>query len=420
MHAILAHGRGGEQLGPTGCFIGASIFALASLWFLGGALYPKWRASARWGKGGRGGPMSALGCAAWAFNAFVWSVALLAQGAQYSPIVRVTGWLLGGGFAIVITAAVRDGYHRDDTSAQTPNQAQRTSSVRFKLWITAATLKWIVLLIAIPFLNGFPPPGWVSVCGLVFMFGHFATECFFPGGMHALEKVSRQPYHYRLSNFILVPGAIGVVLLLIISFTVRREWLPLTEMRLGIVLGLDLVGLWGLAYVAHRDFLMARYWSHKSSEAQCIINSRIIQIKGLIEAPWTDENRQKLVYFWSERRFRFVDTSIVPLVARRGHILWNLISYDMMRLRADLSISSSKPSHIDLLLTVHTTFQQITECNRAFWDLEMATCESFLIRGDKRETEWVEFMRAHRKAAIIWTLTMGVGGQRIHQKKDQA
>jgi hypothetical protein len=90
----------------------------------------------------------------------------------------------------------------------------------------------------------------------------------------------------------------------------------------------------------------------------------------------------------------------------------------MTRLRADLRISSPQSDRIDLVLTVHTAFQHITEWNRAFWDLEMATCESVLLRGDQREAEWTEFMRAHRKAAIIWTLTCSLGGRRFPQKAD--
>jgi hypothetical protein len=96
-----------------------------------------------------------------------------------------------------------------------------------------------------------------------------------------------------------------------------------------------------------------------------------------------------------------------------------MISYDMTRLRADLSIEPAQPARISLVLTVHTVFQQITQWNRAFWELEMATCESFLLHGDRRDAEWLQFMKAHRKAALVWTLTLGLGGQRIPQKTDE-
>ncbi len=144
------------------------------------------------------------------------------------------------------------------------------------------------------------------------------------------------------------------------------------------------------------------------------MKSSTLKIRKSIAAPWTEETRQKLIVFWSERRFRFSDISATTtLTATRGNILWNLVSYDMTRLRADLSINATQPGAIDLTLVVHTTFQQITEWNRAFWDLEMATCESFLLRGDTREAEWIEFTRAHRRANIIWTFTLTLGGRKM-------
>jgi hypothetical protein len=146
------------------------------------------------------------------------------------------------------------------------------------------------------------------------------------------------------------------------------------------------------------------------------MKSPTTQITKTIEAAWTEDVRQKLISFWSARRFHFSDTAATWLIAKRGHILWNLISFDMTRLRADLSISPVRPDLISLTLTVHTAFQHITEWNRAYWDLEMATCESFLLRDDIRETEWVEFRKANRKAAILWTLTMSLGGRQMPTK----
>ena len=135
--------------------------------------------------------------------------------------------------------------------------------MRFKLWVATATLKWIVLLVAIPFAYTFPPPVWVSVCWLVFMFGHFATEYFFPGGFRALEEVSRQPFHRRLSLFLYIPGLAGLLLVFCLSFAARRDWFARTELRIGAFTGLALVGIWWIAFVVHRDFLIARHWPHE-------------------------------------------------------------------------------------------------------------------------------------------------------------
>ena len=142
-----------------------------------------------------------------------------------------------------------------------------------------------------------------------------------------------------------------------------------------------------------------------------------LQIRGSIAAPWTEETRQQLRAFWSARRFRFSDTPPGTLFATRGHLLWNLIAFDMARLPAELSISSTQSGHLDLAMVVHTAFQQITEWNRAFWELEMASCESFLLHGDKRDTEWLAFRKANRKATIIWTFTFTLGGRKMPKNK---
>jgi hypothetical protein len=144
---------------------------------------------------------------------------------------------------------------------------------------------------------------------------------------------------------------------------------------------------------------------------ECSVKCPIRQITKTIEAPWTEAVRRELISFWSARRFRFFGTSDASLSAKRGHILWNLVAYDMTRLRADLSIHPAAPDRISLVLTVHTVYQVITPCNQAFWELEMTTCESVLLRGDRRDAEWVQFMKASRKAAIVWTLTLGLGGR---------
>jgi hypothetical protein len=129
----------------------------------------------------------------------------------------------------------------------------------FRLWILAAAAKWVVLLTAIPFI-ACPPPAWVSVCFIVFMFGHFASEYCFPGGYRALEEICRRPFHRRLARFLFMPGEFGLLLTLGHWLVRHSEWLTRSELRVGATLGIGLIFAWWLAYVAHRDFLMARFW----------------------------------------------------------------------------------------------------------------------------------------------------------------
>jgi hypothetical protein len=45
-------------------------------------------------------------CLAWALAALLWGIALLAHGLHYSPIERLTPWLLGVAFAVVMVAMI--------------------------------------------------------------------------------------------------------------------------------------------------------------------------------------------------------------------------------------------------------------------------------------------------------------------------
>jgi hypothetical protein len=112
MFTILAHGGGGKPLGPTDCFIAASIFAILAGWFVSCSVSPTLRHRVRWGKRGRNGPASLQSCIAWAFFTATWSVGLLSQGLQYRPIISRTGWLLGTGFIAVLAAAAWDAARR--------------------------------------------------------------------------------------------------------------------------------------------------------------------------------------------------------------------------------------------------------------------------------------------------------------------
>jgi hypothetical protein len=99
----------GKPSSPTEYFIGAAFFAVVACWSLILALHPKWRGTARWGKGGRGGPMSLIGSLACVLSASLFSIALLVGGLQYS--LSWTFWLMTGGVAVMMTAAIRDAIH---------------------------------------------------------------------------------------------------------------------------------------------------------------------------------------------------------------------------------------------------------------------------------------------------------------------
>lgn len=143
-----------------------------------------------------------------------------------------------------------------------------------------------------------------------------------------------------------------------------------------------------------------------------IVNSPKLKIEKEIEAEWNEPTRQKLVEFWGKRRFSFSPSHEAHLSANRGSLIGNAISFDMSRLLTELRIEPVAPKKILLSMTVDTRLQSITEWNRAFWDLEMATCESFIKTGDLLENQWAEFSKGDRKASWTWVLTLTLGGRR--------
>ena len=103
MTTLLARG---QPLGPTGSFIGAAIALLVCVYCVVSIFKPSIRA--RWGRGGAGPPVSAVGCAAWANCAAAWSICLFCHGIGYQPIVRNTLPILFSAFGILLLAGIGD------------------------------------------------------------------------------------------------------------------------------------------------------------------------------------------------------------------------------------------------------------------------------------------------------------------------
>lgn len=139
-----------------------------------------------------------------------------------------------------------------------------------------------------------------------------------------------------------------------------------------------------------------------------------MEISKLVSLPrWDGEQRRRAIQFWMDRGFRFRQADSDPLVARRGSLWGNLTSYDMGKLAATLTIECKSPDAIECVMVVNTVFQDITEWNQAYWQLEMESFESWLLHGDKKEAEWSEFLNGSRRAAIEWTLSCGRFGRKM-------
>jgi hypothetical protein len=146
---------------------------------------------------------------------------------------------------------------------------------------------------------------------------------------------------------------------------------------------------------------------------------RQLEITKTIPQDWTEDSVSKLKAYWSGRGFEFTNDHTTPLSAKRGFILWNLITYNMARLATGLTICPGPSNQIFVTMKVCTMWQIITEWNRKYFDLEMEFCESFLESGDLRETEWETFTKGHRKANLLWSITLGICGHTLPSPIDR-
>jgi len=139
-----------------------------------------------------------------------------------------------------------------------------------------------------------------------------------------------------------------------------------------------------------------------------------LRIAKAIEIPaWDASARQNAVIFWQKRGMVFTEITDISLTGHRGSWFGNLTSYDMSKLKAILTTSQIGPQEIFCSLEINTEFQMITEWNKAYWELELKTLESFLVRGDQREQEWEQFQKDSKAAAWQWSLSFTWLGRKL-------
>ncbi len=143
----------------------------------------------------------------------------------------------------------------------------------------------------------------------------------------------------------------------------------------------------------------------------------MLQFVKVIQVPvWDEQAKQKVIIFWQGRGITLKEVSDSRLRGHRGSLLGNLTSYDMSRLLADLTISQIEPNRISCQFDIDTRYQDITEWNKAHWELELDTLESYLLHGDKKEEEWQQFRKGSKAAAWQWSLSFTWLGRKMPRK----
>jgi hypothetical protein len=118
--------------------------------------------------------------------------------------------------------------------------------------------------------------------------------------------------------------------------------------------------------------------------------------------------------YWEQRGFTNAAVNAdLEIIGTRGSWLGNLTSYNMSKLRASIRMSPVGAERIALELDVNTWGQQITQWNHAYWRLEIIEVQR-LLRGDGDLSDlWQRFKDDSRRASILWTFTVMLGGQRL-------
>jgi hypothetical protein len=109
----------------------------------------------------------------------------------------------------------------------------------------------------------------------------------------------------------------------------------------------------------------------------------------------------RAVAYWTERGIRFEEITDAQAYGGRGHILWNLVTFDMQKLSSKLTLNYRPETRtITCALQVDTRFQAITSENRAFFDVEMDAFEKYLRTGAHSEAEWREYRQTARNGLL--------------------
>ncbi|HEU0172894.1 MAG TPA: hypothetical protein VFV58_01420 [Blastocatellia bacterium] len=128
-----------------------------------------------------------------------------------------------------------------------------------------------------------------------------------------------------------------------------------------------------------------------------------IKKKARLNRGFNDEVISRIVQFWEKRRIRFGEISGDTLNGKRGSLWWNAMTFDMSKLKADLTIFLLREKRIiECLMTVDTRFQKISPMNRAYFEMEMDAFSAYLLRGEDYEEEWRVFNATHRKDNLRW------------------
>ena len=124
------------------------------------------------------------------------------------------------------------------------------------------------------------------------------------------------------------------------------------------------------------------------------------------------ENWDAAVAYWESRGFRCGMADETHLVGRRGSWIGNLFGIDMRRLTCDLDVQRDAEGTWSIHMLLEGKFQYLSE-----WSFSELALEEILFRravlGLPPTPHLEQYRVAARRAAVIGSLTLTLGGRRL-------
>jgi hypothetical protein len=114
---------------------------------------------------------------------------------------------------------------------------------------------------------------------------------------------------------------------------------------------------------------------------------------------------EKSCEYWKERGFKIVQSDDLTFSATRGRLKHNMYSFNMAKLKTTLYVTKTD-KEIVFEFDINTAFQQITESNANFWELELEECEHFLCTESLLPQKWNMHNKQAGKSNVLWVLSI--------------
>lgn len=115
----------------------------------------------------------------------------------------------------------------------------------------------------------------------------------------------------------------------------------------------------------------------------------------------------KIKKYWESKGFHLTYVNPNLIVGKRGSVLKNHVTSNMMKLKSTLFIKIEDYS-VHSTLEVNTVGQVITYEERRYWPLELEAFKQYLLFGESMEEDFKQYYKEAKKAVGKIYLIIGI------------